>query len=395
MNDVPLPESTEVSGHGCAPPRVSVVEEFAALAPRKAQWNALVQRSCTNTVFQTYEFHASWWKVFGGADTRALVLLAECDGELVGIAPLMVSERSFLGRRQRVVQFIGARSFDYCDFIIDAGRPDVLPLLLAHVTHGEGAFDVLYLRDIPDYSRSIAGLQGFFARHPFPLDTRVLYEAPTRLFNDATADRQLPNKKSLKRHHNYFQRTGKLEFRDLRSAGEVAPYLDRFFEQHVKRRAVTDTPSLFRADAMRRFFRELASTLAPQGWLLFSVVVFDDEPIAMHFGFEYAGRIIWYKPAFEMDYAKHSPGEVLIRHLLEYALEHKVQELDFTIGEEPFKYRFANHTRANYAVRVYRSWVSYQITRATLEARRFVERYPAVTRLARKALGKWRDQPWL
>lgn len=374
---------------------VSIVEDFWALAPRKAEWNALLQRSRTNTVFQTYEFHASWWKVFGGEGARALVLIAECNGELVGIAPLMVAERKFLGRRQRVVQFIGARSFDYCDFIIDRARPDVLPLLLGPLMQGEGAFDMLYLRDIPETSSSIGALQAFFERHAFPLDVRVLYEAPTRLFNDPVADRQLPNKKSLKRHHNYFHRTGKLDFRDCRRADEVTPYLDDFFEQHIRRRAVTDTPSLFRDDRMRSFFRELASTLAPEGWLLFSVVVYDDKPIAMHFGFEYAGRIIWYKPAFEMDYAKHSPGEVLIRHLLEYALQRKVQELDFTIGEEPFKYRFANHTRSNYAVRVYRSWASYQLNRALLNARRLIERYPAITRIARKALGKWRDQPWL
>jgi CelD/BcsL family acetyltransferase involved in cellulose biosynthesis len=370
---------------------IEVARDFAALESRIEEWNRLVERAQTNTVFQTYECHASWWKVFG-ADRRLLILLAEADGELIGLAPLMASERSFVGHTQRMVEFIGARSFDYCDFIIDRTRPDVLPLFLSELADGEDAFDQLYLRNIPGSSTTVGELRRFFESSGFLTDIRVLYEAPTRLFNDPAADQQLPNKKSLKRHYNYFRRSGELEFRNCTNAEEVLRYLDGFFEQHIRRRAVTDTPSLFLDERMRSFFRELVRTLAPRGWLLFSVVLFNQKAIAMHFGFEYGNRIIWYKPAFDMDYATHSPGEVLIRYLFEYALQRKVGELDFTIGKEPFKYRFANHTRSNYAVCAFRKWLPYRMNRLLLDARRLVEQSPAFTRIARKALGRWRDQ---
>jgi CelD/BcsL family acetyltransferase involved in cellulose biosynthesis len=373
---------------------VTVVRDFATLELRKGEWNRLAERAQTNTVFQTYECHASWWKALGG-DRRLLILLAEAHGELIGAAPLMASERLFLGRRQRVVEFIGARSFDYCDFVIDRTRPDILPLFLGRLADGKGSFDQLYLRNIPDTSTTVSELRGFFERRGLPTDIRVLHKAPTRLFNDPATDRELPNKKSLKRHYNYFQRLGELEFRNCTSAEEAFGYLDEFFEQHVRRRAVTDTPSLFRDEHMRSFFRELVRTLAPRGWLLFSVVLFNRKPIAMHFGFEYGNRITWYKPAFDMDYAKHSPGEVLMRYLLEYALERKAAELDFTIGDEPFKSRFANHTRLNYAVRVFRRRLEYYVTRLLLDARKRVERWPGLRRLARKVMGRWRDQLWV
>jgi CelD/BcsL family acetyltransferase involved in cellulose biosynthesis len=115
----------------------------------------------------------------------------------------------------------------------------------------------------------------------------------------------------------------------------------------------------------------------------------------MHFGFEYGGRITWYKPAFDVAYADYSPGEVLMKYLLEYALQRKVAELDFTIGAEPYKYRYANHTGANYAVRVFRQEHAFHLTRLVLNARRLVERFPAARRVARTVLGKWREQPWL
>jgi CelD/BcsL family acetyltransferase involved in cellulose biosynthesis len=373
---------------------IEIVRTFSALEARREAWNRLVERAQTNTVFQTYECHASWWKAFGSG-SKLFVVLARAGQELVGIAPLMITERLILGRRYRVVQFVGTRSFDYADFIVDRDRPDVLPLLIGNVLERLPRYNLLYLRDIPGASSTLGELRAFLKTRRVPSDIRMLYEAPTRLFNNPPEDRALPKKKSLKRHHRYFEKAGRLEFRNCATAEEAVPYLDVFFEQHIARRSATDTPSAFHDLRARTFLRELTQTLSPKGWLLFSILLFNDRPVAMHFGFEYGGRIIWYKPAFDISYADHSPGEVLMKYLLEYALERNVAEFDFTIGAEPYKYRYANHIRANYAVRAFSQWPEYHVTRAMLNARRFVERFPAASRVARKVLGRWREQPWL
>jgi CelD/BcsL family acetyltransferase involved in cellulose biosynthesis len=368
-----------------------VIAEFDALAPMRDEWNRLAERSYTNTVFQTYEVHASWWAAFGSTG-QLRVLLAENQGGLIGIAPFMLTTRHVFGRARRVMQFIGTRSFDYADFIIDRTRTEVLTLLFGMLDTLEPRFDLLYLRDIPGDSVTLPELRRFFAQRGKPSDVRVLYEAPSRIFGDPAEDRQLPNKKSLKRHYNYFQRSGDLQCRHCVTGEEVMQHLESFFEQHVRRRAATDTRSVFVDERARVFFRELTRALAPKGWLLFSVVSFNRDPIAMHFGFEYGGRITWYKPAFDIAYAKHSPGEVLIKFLLEYALERKARELDFTIGAEPFKYRFANHVRSNYVVRVFPRWLPYFMTRLVLDAKDLVQRSPLLTRFARAAMRRWRDQ---
>jgi hypothetical protein len=80
----------------------------------------------------------------------------------------------------------------------------------------------------------------------------------------------------------------------------------------------------------------------------------------------------------------------LLKHLLEYALARGVRELDFTIGPEIFKYRFANRIRWNYAVRVFRRRVDREGTRLLLAARKVVERLPPLERLARRILQRWR-----
>ncbi len=374
-----------------SPLQITVVEDPAALWSRRDEWNALVERSTTSTIFQTCEWHASWWKALG-RQARPLVLWAEAAGQVVGIAPLMVSEQRVWGRKPRVVEFIGARSSDYCDFIVDPTRLEVVHQLLDWLVENNRRWDMLHLSDIPNTATVLGPLTEVFPQHGYHTDTRVLYETLTHLFDDPAADQQLLRKKSLRRHYNHFQRRGRLEFRHCATVDEIMGYLDEFFHQHVQRRALTDTPSLFLDERQRVFYREIVRALAPTGWLLFSVVLFNQQPIAFHLGFEYKDRIIWYKPTFDVEYAKQSPGEVLIKYLLEYALEQGVAEFDLTIGEEAFKYRFANHTRWNYAVRVFKQRTPYHAQRVWLDTKELIKRSPHFARFGRSLLRRWQSR---
>ena len=132
-------------------------------------------------------------------------------------------------------------------------------------------------------------------------------------------------------------------------------WLEAFFEQHIARRAITAQPSLFQDPREKAFYRALVRELFPRGWLRFAVVQFNEEPIASHFGFEFGGRFLWYKPSFEPRLVKRSPGEVLLRFLLGYAIDQKLAEFDFTVGDEDFKYRFANEVRFNQRLQVWTS----------------------------------------
>lgn len=373
------------------PLQLTVIKEWEALRSRKMEWDALVKQSEINTVFQTFGWHASWWKAFG-EKYQLRVLLAEAAGELVGIAPLMLSTQRLLGQRRRVLEFIGAPlGSDYCDFITDQAQPEVLPLLLQWLVEHDQQWEVLKLADIPGSSPTLEMLPVFFQQRGYRSDKRVLYEAPTRLFGDPVADQALLNKKSLRRHSNYFRRNGQLEFKNCRSSEEITPHLELFFEQHIQRRALTDSPSQFLDERQRTFYRELVQQLAPTGALLFSIVLYNQRPLAFHLGFEYDSRIIWYKPTFDVNYTKHSPGEVLLKYLLQYALDRGASEFDFTIGEEAFKYRFANHVRLNYGIRVFRHSTSYYTERMWLDTKALIKQSPALARLGRASLRHWQN----
>jgi CelD/BcsL family acetyltransferase involved in cellulose biosynthesis len=248
---------------------------------------------------------------------------------------------------------MGGDASDYADVIVDPGARSLLMPMLRWLA-ADRRWDVLRLGHLLESSETAADIDGFFAAHGFATDRRPDAIAPTRLFGDRLADSRLLDKKSLKRHHNYFARTGRLEFETIADAPAIHARLEGFFRMHVERWAGTDAPSLFLDGRQRQFYRRMVTALAPAGWMRYSVVKFEGVPIAAHLGFEYGGRFVWYKPAFHVGYARHSPGEVLLRYLLGLALERSLAEFDFASGDEAFKRRFANHVRQTEVVHVFR-----------------------------------------
>jgi CelD/BcsL family acetyltransferase involved in cellulose biosynthesis len=156
----------------------------------------------------------------------------------------------------------------------------------------------------------------------------------------------------------------------------VLPYLDTFFEQHVARWSSGKGHSLFLDECNRMFYRELAMDMAQKEWVLFSVVEFNGLPIAIHYGFDYNGSLLWYKPSFDVTYAKHSPGLVLLRYLIDYAIKQDRCEFDFTIGDEEFKSRFTNHMRKTVSLKIIRNPGRFLIERAKRTLTAAVKRLP-------------------
>lgn len=339
--------------------RCEQIHGWEALAGLADRWTELCARSAVNTVFQTFEWHESWWRCFG-AGHDLLVLVARDGAEVRAIAPLMISRERHGPLRRRVLRFIGSSNHasDYCDLIVDRAHPEAAWFLVRWIADHPD-WDRLELRNIQARSPHLRLWEEALRGRAVGVRGGRLCEAPARRLGDPQEDRDVLGKKSLRRHLNFFQRGGQITFRHVETAAEIAPLLEPFFQQHIERRALTEAQSLFLDPAQRAFYRDLVRTLLPRGWLRFAVVDFNGEPIAFHFGFEYGGSYVWYKPTFNVKYLKNSPGEVLLRFLLEYAIEQGLAEFDFTVGEEAFKYRFANETRENRQVLGFRSRLEY------------------------------------
>lgn len=98
---------------------------------------------------------------------------------------------------------------------------------------------------------------------------------------------------------------------------------------------------LFADAGNRRLFVELQA----RGLVLVSSLSAGDKVIAVHLGASHEGRLYWWIPSYDPDFAKFSPGRLLMESLIRASFERGDHEFDFLIGDEAYKWRYATHTR--------------------------------------------------
>jgi CelD/BcsL family acetyltransferase involved in cellulose biosynthesis len=296
------------------------------------QWDKVLAAGDTRVVFLTRLWQQVWWEVFGRG--QLLLVAVEREGQVVALAPLFCDGG--------MIFFVGSGGSDYLDFIGDISEAEILDALLNVARNAVTDFVGFRFYHVPDGSRTGPQLQRAASRLRLTISDEGDLSAPALdLATRPEAGREAASKSSLLRHQKFFERQGELTVRHHRQGKAIRPELDAFFAQHVARWAATPSPSLFHDPAQRRFYERLTEGAAEAGWLRFTRVNWNGQPIAFHFGFCYGGSYLWYKPSFDIAWARRSPGEVLLRQLFCAAMAEGAHTFDFGLGDEPFKRRFA------------------------------------------------------
>ena len=310
---------------------VTVLKDFEDPLIGPQVWNGLIEGGPGNNVFRTYQWQRTWWESFGRGEL--LLVVAHRDGQVVAIAPLF--------GEAGMIYFVGSGGSDYLGFVGDVSDADLLQTLLDAARTNVPDFIGFVFYMVPDLS-SLDHPLGEVARGlGLTLFDEGELVAPVMKLAGPEQAIAAAEKSSLVRHEKIFRREGRLEVQHLTDGQEILPHLDEFFDQHVSRWHETPYPSLFVEPKQREFYRQLTQSARREGWLRFTRLSWNGQPIAFHFGFCYAGNFLWYKPSFDVQLARRSPGEVLLRQLLLRAAAENVSTFDFGIGDEPFKRRFA------------------------------------------------------
>lgn len=187
--------------------------------------------------------------------------------------------------------------------------------------------------------------------------------APEIVFKDPSILSGIVKKDSFKRASKKLEKGGhRVElqvFSDLKSRFEV---LDEFVGQHSKRSIEKHGYTEFQDDRYKVFLRELLKRDLEQPddscRVHFSALSIDGRRVAFHMGFATKSRFFWYKPSLSTEKTViNAPGEYLMVSLIQEFCKQGARVFDFTIGDEGYKYRFSNHNKALYEMRLYRSFL--------------------------------------
>ncbi|MGS2724274.1 GNAT family N-acetyltransferase [Porticoccus sp. GXU_MW_L64] len=126
----------------------------------KNEWDSLLEKSDADSLFLSWGWTWSWWKIYGRQEGDKLLIVTVYGGDkkLIGIAPLYVStyKKNGVLNRVRCVQFLGSRVHgeqgikgEYLQFITEPNQAiettnTIIDYLISH-----GAFDEFSFSDIP------------------------------------------------------------------------------------------------------------------------------------------------------------------------------------------------------------------------------------------------------
>ena len=331
---------------------IQIFDSMRDIPLKQGDWDRLVQESENVGVFSRYFWITNWWRFFGKA-YELCFLTADDNGRIIAFAPLMIDEN-------RELCFIGDTNADYLDFVISRDRELVMQRFLETLADIRAKWRVMHLRNIP--CRQAGGKALIAQARNAGLYPWMNYAEVAPYLKIADNDEIVGStvgKYSVRRSNRLLAQQGTVRFRNFETAEEADEYWLSFRQQNMERCNQVGRKSSFSNPDYLPFLRSLFESDTGREHVLFSAVFMDDRPIAFHFGYISQGRLLWYKPSFDISVEKGSPGISLICHLIQYAQERGLSELDFTIGDEAFKDRFCSGKRTVESFRIHRSFSRY------------------------------------
>jgi CelD/BcsL family acetyltransferase involved in cellulose biosynthesis len=333
---------------------VEKIQTHEALLGLEREWRALEGVSGSSLPFLTFDWCLAWWKhlredKLGIRDSLFVRALRSPGGELVAVAPLMITRRPAVGPFCiRHLQFFGA------DPNITEVRGVLAPperqleahrVLLTHLRAVAGDWDTLTLSGVPKEGDLSGVVAGAFPNAEWTKETPdfVLTLAPTWEEFKGRLSRNI--KESLRKCYNSLKRDGhdfKVEVTTAR--GEVAPTLDRFFFLHQARAELSGTinhRNVFDAAMARRFLTDVCERFADRGALRIFTLRIGDKCAAMRVGFVLGDSLYLYYSGYDPEFAKYSVMTTAVAEAIKYAIEQRFVTVNLSTGNDVSKTRWS------------------------------------------------------
>ena len=348
-------------------------------------WRGLETKS-EGYVFQTFDWVHEWYRHVGrelGIEPH-IVVVGDADAPTM-LLPLGVQRR----RGLRILRWLGG---DLCDYMG--------PLV---------ASDAVGFQDRERF-RSV--WRAILAALP-KVDVIQLESMPARVGAQLSPLRHLPWMRSESRAHftelvgpweEFYSNkrsarsrsTDRRKTRHLRKLGEVSiecpvaredlpEVLDALARQKSRAYRELGVEDLLSSGGIRAFLEKMAYAHGPVAPVHVAALRIDGEIAAVHWGLVHDGRFYYMLPAYDDGSAmRFSPGDVLLRALLEWCIEHQIDTFDFTVGEESYKDHWCDQAMELHEYFAGRSWKGVGPAlwaRSRLRVRRTLKRSESLHRL--------------
>ncbi len=363
-----------------------------ALARIEPAWNDLVRRAPEPTPFLRARWLRGWWEAFGEGRPR-LVAAVDDSRRLVGGALFVERHRTFRGARVRTLSLAANVHSNRADLLVDADRVEEASAALAGWAAGRHPWWTLLRIDaVPADSVAVDAFTRALDARGFAVGVRRS-ESPPYIPLDGGRDAVFGRlrakwRSNLRNRERRFSALGQVEHRMVRGGTES---LDLLLDDCLAleasgwkgeaRSAIASSP------ATDRFYRRLAADAANDGTLALHTLRLNGRLAAFQLDLEWAGVEYVLKIGYEPELSSYSPGSLLLRRVIDLALERNLRAIDLLGDDMPWKREWTDRVRPHQRVTVFGNGaVARMLSRVERVA------LPALRR-ARRAIALGRGSP--
>ena len=315
-------------------------------------WNNLLQANLSCSIFQTPEWQAAWWQAFGSNRTLLCLLFTDCDGNIVGIAPLYADRTRFLGLPLTTLRMVGAGSGDSdgLDFIIAPGYERLCAEAFCSWLAEQKAWHVCALETLPENSVVAQSLLQLAQKSRWEMDSTLtpnfVVDLPAT-WAEYASSLESSFRPLLTRYPKRLQSRYIVKFARCKYLEDLKSQLQTLFDLHQMRWIGRGETGAFANQERRDFYYRMASAFLQRGWLEFWRLELNGETVGAQFCFRYNNTVSLLQEGFHPKYAAEKIGYAMKAYFLEEMIRTGAKRYDFLGGADRYKAKFGAR-QANY-----------------------------------------------
>lgn len=319
------------------------IEIYDNMNDAKTEWLKFEENS-EFSPFQSFQWLSIWHDTVGTIDKIKIQILFLKDSKGVTVAVLPLCIKKICGLRFLI--FLGSYSNDYNAPLFSKTdlSESYMDLNWSYFMEDFPEVDVVHFDKIPRYIHE----------HDNPLlniiGSRLMkYRMSAFSF---MIDQTWPSFYQ-KKFNPKSRQTDRRKMRKIKELGEVTfkvfdePYdvencIHTLIDWKTEQYSSMNAPDIFKVDGIKEFYIRVAKEMLLTGKSNLSALYLNQKMIAAHVGLIHEKRFYYLIPAYNPLLSEYSPGKFLLQEIVKWCSDHGIQVFDLTIGNEPYKYQWAD-----------------------------------------------------
>lgn len=362
--------------------QVQLHHDDAALDALREDWEELIGHCAQSSFFLTWSWVRLWWQTYAPPQSKLYLLTGrDSENRLIGLAPFYWQQRRFFGvPHLRDLNFLGTgagiKTSEHLDLLARRGYERVFAETCATFLLARHDWDRLWLWNIPEQSTVLPHLHEAFGQaarlnvcdHPHHIDVSATWETTQQSWT-----RKFGN--NIERCARNLQKQFATELRRVETESELEVALNEFVRLHQIRWQAKGASGSFAYPKFESFLRDAMRQALRENRLAFWTYHFDGQCVATLLAFLHNGVAHYFQGGFDMEYARHSLGSVMVAQCIRACVEDpQIREFDFMGGGATYKGSWTKTTREAFALEVFRPTLGTLLYTTGMKIRKVLSR---------------------